>query len=185
MHFARRWNHLFHSSAQVDLGMSGTLDVQLRRSQSSVVSSLPETGRNHKERSLANTVGAAAKLHLALIEKVNCCCCCVRTGIVMMGGTKFRRPPRETMKRVSVLSDWLSVCPHEEWWWHDSIFRRNRQLFSSLRRVIFWVFGQWTRPETARPLIASWFPDIDRSKFRHLSALPRSILDGLRWTFAT
>ena len=40
--------------------------------------------------------------------------------------------------------------------------------------------GVGTRPETAKLLTASWFLDhIDRSKFRHLSALPRSILNGL------
>ena len=50
----------------------------------------------------------------------------------------------------------------------------------------FLVSGVGTWRKTARPLTASWFPDhIDRSQFCHLSALPRSILNGLSSTFAT
>ena len=80
------------------------LDMHLRRSQTgypSVVSSLLGIGRNHRERGLKNTVGAAAAAS-NLIEKVNRCCYCVRTGIVM-------KKKKATKSRL-----WTALAPNFE-----------------------------------------------------------------------
>ena len=93
---------------------------------------------------------------------------------------------RETVMHVPVRCDCPSILKRNG---GDMarLSERNTQPFSSVHCVIFFkVFRVGTRSETAKPLTASSFLDhIYRSKFRHMSALPRSILNGLRWTFAT
>ena len=164
-------------------------DMHLQHSQSgylSVVSSLLEIGGSHRESGPVNMVSAAATApHFYWKSQPLLLVCALmktkkakghRVPSLGSTGTKLQRPLGDNDAHTS--PQWLFICPQEEWWRHGPIFKRNR--------VIFWVWGEEARPGTAKLLTASWFPDhADRSMFHHLSALLRSVLDGLCWTFTT
>ena len=158
---------------------SWTLDTHRWRSETGYLqlfSSLLEIGRSRRETGLANTVGAAAAAprhhrqsqlllfpckhwHYHDEEKGH--------GVASLGGasTKLRRPSRQWCTYQSAVTVRLSSRGMMATW----LDFPKRQPFSSVRCVMCWVFGEGTRPETARPLTASWFPDhIDRPKFRHV-----------------
>lgn len=108
-------------------------------------------------------------------------------GVPSLGGISAKlwtEDLHETVVLIPVCSD--CFCPQEKWWEPGWIFQTNRQSFSSVCCIIFWVFGARTCPETAGLLTASLFLDhIDRFKFHHQPALAISILNSLHWTFTT
>ena len=74
---------------------------------------------------------------------------------------------------VPVRSDWPSVLKRNGCDMADFPKKQATIFFCALRDFLsFWGGG---RPKTAKPLTASWFPD----HIRIMSALPRSILNGL------
>ena len=169
LQFAVRWNHSFHSSAQVDLGMFSTALVNAQQASSTLSNrasfscffTCGDRKKSQGERSGKNTVSAAAAAPCSHWESQVLFLLCAHwhcheeeTGHRVLSlegdGTKHREPLGDYDASNSPL--WLSICPQGERWQHGSIFRRNRQPFSFVRCVIFSVFGEGTRPETARPM---------------------------------
>ena len=196
MHFAMQWNHLFHSSAQVYFGMSSTALVNAQHVSSALSTRVPFscffTSGNRKklqgERSGKYSGFSSSGTSLSLRKSTVVAAVCVlalswwKKGHILLSlggtGTKLWRPSGDKDAHTSL--QWLCVCPQEEWWQCGLIFRKNMQPFSSVCCMIFWVFGEGTHSETDKLLTASCLPDhIDRPKFHHLSARPKSILNSL------
>ena len=199
MYFAVRWNQVFHSLSLGWFGyMSSTALVNTQHASSTLSNRVPfsrffisgNRKRSQGERSGEYGGCGSSCTLLSLRKSTVVAAVCTpwhchdeershRVPSLDGTGTKRRRPSGDNDARI------VCLCPQGEWWQHGLIFWRNGQPFSSVRCVIL-VFDVGICPETARPLTASWFPDhIDRFKFCHQSALPRSILNRFRWTFTT
>ena len=147
---------------------SWILNMHLQRSQTrypSVVSSLLGIGRSCREKGLVNMLGAVAAAPCSHWENQLSLLLCVHWryhdeekghGVLCLGGALTKLWRPSGDSDAHNSPQWLSVCPQEKWWWHSPLFRR------------------------------SWFSDhINRFKFRQMSALLRSILNGLPWSFTT
>ena len=121
--------------------------------------------KSRRERALMNTVGMAAAAPCSHWDRQLSLLLCVHWryhdeekghGVPCLGGALTKLWRPSGDSDAHNSPQWLSVCPQEKWWWHSPLFRR------------------------------SWFSDhINRFKFRQMSALLRSILNGLPWSFTT
>ena len=138
----------------------------------------------NRERGLANMVGEATAAPRSLWESRPLLLLCTQRRfhdeenghrVMSLGGAgPTILGLRETVVHVPVRGDCLSVLERnggDDAW----VSEERGSHFSSVRCVIFGVVTD---------CLGFRQTQVSRLKFRHLSELPRSILNGLRWTFA-